>query len=65
MVIRGFKTSNTVYYIDLLNHLVWGGKLGTNPMKYSNARVIIGCPAMFYFMNGGFMQTSVVLDYLY
>lgn len=65
MIITGFRTRNTTYRLSLNNRLVWGGKIGSKPRQYYNARVIVGCPAVFYFCDGGMMQTSSVTEYVY
>lgn len=61
---NGFVTDNgTTYYVDTYNHLIAGGKF-KNPIRYINARVIIGMQGIFWLPNGQRIQTSIVRNYI-
>lgn len=74
---RGFKTKRSVYYIDTVNRLIWGGKLGNTPRRYApGAQFMIGCPGIAYFVNEydeqlytsdgrpAMISTGVIIEYI-
>lgn len=59
-----FRTkSGTIYTLDTVNHLFYGGKF-KNPMQYVNASVIIGCKAQITLIDGRIVNTSIIERYL-
>lgn len=74
---RGFRTKNSTYYLDTVDCLIWGGKLGNIPRHYApGATFIIGMPGLAYFVdeagkplftqdgNVAMIRTGVILDYI-
>lgn len=59
-----FRTkSGTIYTLDSLRHLFYGGKFKT-PVQYVHASAIIGCRAQITLIDGRIVNTSVVERYL-
>lgn len=51
-MVQGFKTKNSIYYVDTVNLLMWGGKLGDTPRRIApGARFIAGMPGIAYFVD--------------
>ena len=60
----GFRTSSSIYYVDIRNKLIWGGKLGNNPRQYIEGRFVIGTRGYAKFVDGGEIITGVILSYV-
>lgn len=59
-----FRTkSGSIYVLDTVNKLFYGGKF-KNPMSYVQAQVIIGCKALIQLSDGRLVRTSIVECYL-
>lgn len=74
---RGFKTARSVYYIDTVNRLIWGGKIGNKPRRYAHgAQFIIGGHGIAYFVDEydrqlytsdgrpAMIQTGIIREYI-
>lgn len=74
---RGFKTAKSVYYVDTINRLIWGGKLGNTPKRYApGAQFMIGSHGIAYFVDEygrqlytsdgrpAMIQTGIIRDYI-
>ena len=49
---HGFTTANSVYYVDLANRRITGGKLGNKTMRFAaGASFMIGQPGVAYFVD--------------
>ena len=61
---RGFKTKNSIYYVDTVNCLIWGGKLGNSARRYTVYKMIVGLPGYFEFVGGGSITTGIIQKYI-
>lgn len=60
---NGFYTkSGTIYYIDSVNKLVWGGKI-ISPVLFVTLRAIIGTRGRIQLINGVIVDTNIVEGY--
>lgn len=60
---NGFYTkSGTIYYIDNVNKLVWGGKI-ISPVPFVTLRTIIGTRGRIQLINGVIVDTNIVEGY--
>lgn len=60
----GFKTKNSTYHIDVHRKLITGGKLGCTFKVFTDAKIIVGMPAIIIFADGSIMRTGTVLSYI-
>lgn len=60
---NGFYTkSGTIYYIDNVNKLVWGGKI-ISPVPFVTLRATIGTRGRIQLINGVIVDTNIVEGY--
>ena len=59
----GFRTKNSIYYIDSVSKTCWGGKF-KNRQSYLYVQAIIGEKAIIKLADGRVIQTSKVIDYV-
>lgn len=60
----GFKTRNSVYYVNTVNRTITGGKLGDKIYSYIQAKIIQGFPAVIQLENGKVITTGTVECYI-
>lgn len=60
----GFTTKNSTYYVDSQRKLITGGKLGGAFKVFTDAKIIVGMPAIIIFADGSIMRTGTVLSYI-
>ena len=59
----GFRTKNSIYYIDPVSKTCWGGKFRT-VQHYLYIQALIGERATIQLADGRVVWTSKVIDYV-
>ena len=59
---QGFRTRNSNYYIDFVNNVIWGGKLGNKKHRFTAGRVEIGQPGYIRMTDGNVLVTGTVRE---
>lgn len=60
---NGFRTKNSIYYVDLIGKRISGGYFGDAWMPYEHLQAIQGCRARIKLFNGKVVSTGIVLGY--
>lgn len=60
----GFRTKNSVYYINQYDRTITGGVLKDKVYHYYKLQAIIGCRAVINLTDGREITTGIVLGYV-
>lgn len=60
----GFRTKNSIYYLDTVNKTITGGIFKNNTVRYTDINCLIGRGAYIRLYDGRVIQTGVVLGYI-
>ena len=61
---NGFRTKNSVYYVDAATKRITGGYFGDAWMPYTHLQAIQGCKAVIKLFDGRIVTTGIVLGYI-
>lgn len=59
---QGFRTRNSNYYVDSVNNVIWGGKLGNKKYRFTVGRIEVGQPGYIRMTDGNVLITGTVRE---